>query len=762
MKMARLKSVSALLLALLMVAGMIVPVAAAEDTVQAGTTSIEQVKEILGAATYDDYLTKYAQTSDGKDDITLAGGDFDAETTTADAAQLKVSDVDGVQALYTPEAGIVQWKFTVETEGMYNIALQYRQVDNEKASSIERIVRLDGKIPFKEARYITMTKVWSNDYTLDEQGNPTWKRDSLGNDMRPRRIEKAEWRTVQLEDSSAFYNEPFIFYLSAGEHTISMESVREPVYVGSLRIFKAKTVPTYEEYLAANSDKPEGTAEVKVQTEYPEVMSDISLYPINDRTSPVSEPQDASRIRLNTIGSDKWKQAGQWLRWEVDVPAGGAGMYSINLRFKQIVSGVYSSRSIRINGETPFKEARNLRFLYNDNWQISPLSDADTSFKFYLAEGTNVIEMEVVLGDMAQVLRNVELSLSNMNEMYRKILMITGPSADVNRDYGFEKLIPEVLEGLIAESDNLYAISKQFEEIIGQKGEYTVLLDKIALLMSRMGNDTDKIASSLGTYKSNIGSLGTWLLERRNQPLEVDYMLIQPADAKLPRADANFVQSFMYEVQAFFLSFFNDYSSIGSSEEFDVKEKDVVQVWIGSGATIGRDQAQIIRQMIDDTFSAEYNVRVNLKLVAVGTLLPATLAGTGPDVALTMNAGDPVNFAIRSAVLPLNDFPTFNEVTKRFSPSAVKPLTLFESNKQAAGEDPNVYGLPENQTFPMMFYRKDIFAELDIEIPKTWDELYALVPVLQTKSMEVGMPRTWNDAAVYVPAERGAVCRGRN
>jgi ABC-type glycerol-3-phosphate transport system substrate-binding protein len=39
----------------------------------------------------------------------------------------------------------------------------------------------------------------------------------------------------------------------------------------------------------------------------------------------------------------------------------------------------------------------------------------------------------------------------------------------------------------------------------------------------------------------------------------------------------------------------------------------------------------------------------------------------------------------------------------------------------------------------MLFYRKDIFVELDLEVPKTWDELYKVVPVLQKRNLEVGV-----------------------
>jgi ABC-type glycerol-3-phosphate transport system substrate-binding protein len=51
----------------------------------------------------------------------------------------------------------------------------------------------------------------------------------------------------------------------------------------------------------------------------------------------------------------------------------------------------------------------------------------------------------------------------------------------------------------------------------------------------------------------------------------------------------------------------------------------------------------------------------------------------------------------------------------------------------------HVYGLPETQNFNMMFVREDILAELNIEIPRTWDDILAAIPILQANNMQIGM-----------------------
>lgn len=114
----------------------------------------------------------------------------------------------------------------------------------------------------------------------------------------------------------------------------------------------------------------------------------------------------------------------------------------------------------------------------------------------------------------------------------------------------------------------------------------------------------------------------------------------------------------------------------------------------------------------------------------MGTLLPATLAGQGPDIAMQIENDLPVNFAMRNASTDLTQFADFEEVRERFRPSAVVPYSY----------DGGVYALPETQTFNMLFYRKDVLDQLDLEIPQTWDEVSNLLAVLSKNHMQFGLP----------------------
>jgi len=179
-------------LALLMILGTaavpVLPVAATVQNDAATQSRIDQVKEILNAASYDVYLkdnsdlyvSEHNQMPMGSGEIVIKPGDINSDPALTTAQGVKTADQLGKSALYLPDSGAVSFNFTVAKEGLYNLAITYLQVVG-KTSAIERMLRIDGKVPFKEARYITMTKTYVDDYVyaddtdLDSNGNPKLK-----------------------------------------------------------------------------------------------------------------------------------------------------------------------------------------------------------------------------------------------------------------------------------------------------------------------------------------------------------------------------------------------------------------------------------------------------------------------------------------------------------------------------------------------------------------------------------------------------------
>ena len=109
-------------------------------------------------------------------------------------------------------------------------------------------------------------------------------------------------------------------------------------------------------------------------------------------------------------------------------------------------------------------------------------------------------------------------------------------------------------------------------------------------------------------------------------------------------------------------------------------------------------------------------------------MLPATVAGIGPDL-VVQSSPDVFNFAMRGAAYPLSEFDDAEEVAARFDEASLITMRYLG----------NLYGLPETVSFNMMFYRTDIFEELGIKVPQTWDELIEISTVLANNNMQIGV-----------------------
>ena len=702
--------------------------------------TIEDVKEILNALSYEEYSKKYADVPRATEAILIDAVDYVAEKTDAEVeitSDYPAADGSAVTGLYIPGDGIVVWTANIPKTAKYSISVEYYPVE-AKAVPVQRIFRLNDKIPFAEARYISMSKVWTNTYEeLDPDTGRKFKLDIDRNELRPTMSQSPEWRVYELRDGDGFYSESFEFVFEAGVNELSLESVSEPVVLKSISLIPHVDIPSYESVSAeyeSNGYKPaDKSAVIKLQAEEPVAISSQTVYPVEDVSSAITSPSDSTRIMLNTIGGEKWQTSGQWVRYTFTPEK--SGLYNIVTRYKQSINdGLYSSRTLYIYGGQyngiPFSEATQLRFEYSSDWQVARLNDGTTDFEFYFEAGVEyTIELEVSLGSMGDVVRRVEDALTRINNAYLNIIKLTGSSPDSYRDYGFSRVMPEVLNEFILMSREIDDVSKYLSKVAGVKGSQVATLDRVSWLLEKMGADEDVIAKNLSELKAYIGNLGTWITTAKTQPLQLDYIRIQSTDAKLPKATEGFFKAFGFEIQKFFMSFVRNYDRVGAQEELSEKD-DVVEVWLA----YGRDQSQVIRTLVNNEFTPQTGISVNLKLVAGGTLLPSILAGMGPDVYIGLGQSEVINYAIRSAILPIEDMPDYDQVIEAFNDAAMVPLGIEDADGVY-----HCYGLPETQRFPMMFYRKDVLADLGIDIPKTWDDILAAVPVLQANNMEIGL-----------------------
>lgn len=657
------------------------------------------------------------------------------------------TDYEGMQgdSVYTSENSLVEFEVEVQKEGFYNLSLVYYPIAG-KNSDIERSIFIDGKLPYKEMASIDFYRIWRFDLeedNLNANGSATyhWEKDNQGNDNRPSMIEAPEWITSYVYDSEGYVTSPLAVYLTKGTHTITMLSLREPMLINKIVLSNASSAKSYAD-IKAEQDAKGATAtsghKITIEGENATRTSSQMLYPTQDQSSPSVSPSSAKELLNNTIGGNSWRLVGQWIEWDFDIPQ--SGYYNISLYDCQnFVRGIYVSRRITIDGEVPFKEMEDYGFSYGQSWREDVLSDENgEAYQFYLEEGHHTLRMQAVLGDFSNIISEVQSCVQQLNSIYREVIKITGVSPDTYRDYQLEASLPELHNELVAVREQLAGAIDQMQALTGKNSDRLTVLLTMRDQLDDLIDDAEYFVRVIGSYKINVRACGNWVTQVTEQPLAIDRINITSPDTKVEYKNTSFFSKLGYECRRLYYSFVIDYNQIGNVIEDDKADDTTITLWIGSG----RDQANIIKKMIDEGFTNSFGVNVNVQLVDMNTLLRAELAGEGPDVAIqvantngiagaVLNTGNdtPVNYGIRNAVLDLSQFDDLDEVRTRFAEAAMVPFEF----------DGATYGLPETTTFPVMFYRKDILAELGMEVPETWDEVKVAMAVLAKNQMEFGM-----------------------
>lgn len=667
---------------------------------------------------YKNYISNYSSADYAVSDI-----EIDINKAYSSGNSFQQRNDNNIHYLYTASSGSINFPVDISESGLYSIEISYK-AESERGTDIERGILINGTYPFDEAAKIKFSRLYQNEGSTE--GTTKFDKDNSGNDIRPSQIEVDYWQTTYVYDSLHLQNDPLLFHLSSGSNIITLTAISEPLSIKSIRLVAPTDLPEYSQLSATYKENNYTLADcdtIFLQAEYADFKSSPTIFPLSDTSSPAIVPYEPYKTRLNSIGGSRWQDPGEFLIWNFEVEK--SGLYTIAIKSRQnITHDAKSTRALYIDGKIPCAELKNIQFPYNRNWQQNFLSDGKEYIQLYLEKGKHELKLEVLLGDTSEKIQEVESILKELNSIYSTILMITGSSPDQMRDYQLDVLIPNEIERLGELSDELQSISEWFYAYTGGKGSNNSILDTTSRILKIMSSDHEKIPKNFSAFKTDIGSLADWIVSSRQQPLAIDYIAICGQDNDLPKANANFFEQFLYGTQRFLSSFTSDYSNM--NESAGDKTVGQINVWIGSG----RDQAQVLKKLISSDFIPNTNISVDLKLVSPSVFLPATVAGIGPDIALSMEDTEPVNYAIRNAVYDLTNFDDYKEISQRFLPERLVSLSY----------DSAVYALPETQSFNVLFYRKDILDQLGVTVPNTWDELIAIIPILLKNNLSFAMP----------------------
>lgn len=684
-----------------------------------------QADKVYDDSRYISYISRYKESDYNGSVIEV---DVVADIDKSNGAKAVVEEYEGRKALCTSDEDVYTWNVKVQKAGLYAVKLDYYTLEGY-GSNIERKISVDGAYPYDEAEDIEFSRVY-----VDEVPNPS------GLLNRPNQIEKRCWMSGYATDAVGYYSPALYIYLTEGSHTLTIESVKEPMAIGGITLLSENVMPaSYEETLSAA--RSAGAQDVTgvlndglsiFQAENTLEKSSPTLYAKSDTTSTRTQPSSYTEKLLNSIGGTGWQYSNQWITWEFEVPK--SGFYNIGVRALQnFQQGIYFNRSVYIDGELPFEEATNVHFFYGDDWQTFSLGEGDGSepWRFYLEEGTHTITFKNTVGDIVDMLAEADSILESLSSINLKLLAILSTTPDVDRDYQIAVYMPDELKELKEDEARLQKMFDAMVAMTGERGQLTSQLEQLINIVNKMHMEPNKIASRYSRYREMVGGFGEWIIGMREQPLLLDYLYLAEVGTEVKAANDNIWNKLASQVMGFITSFSSDYSVLSNVEGNADKS---ITVWIGSGLTGGRDQAMALNQMIMDGFTKETGISVNLQLVPASTLKTAVFAGRGPDLALQVVQTEPVDFAVRGAAYDLTQFDDFEEVASRFSPNALEPFE-FEGG---------IYAVPETMSFPMMFYRTDIMEDLgiDVSLLETWTGIVEILAILQSQNMDFALPST--------------------
>lgn len=658
---------------------------------------------------YTAYAAQHAEVPAGGQTLELKGGSYTEDAGAGVTADGVVKDA----VRWESEQGSLRFHVTTAAEGLYIFKLRYRPLPG-RGGDIRLGVRLDGQYPFAEARELSFPRLWQD---ADEK-----QTDTSGNELVPEQVELDRSIQYEAQDIVGRHNGAYVFHLTAGEHVLELVAVSEPFILESVILEPALECPDYNETLQPDAAKYNGSP-IVIEGEDALYKTASSLLPQSDTNSAVIRPADPEHMLLNYIGGTGWDGIGQAITWKIDVPQDGYYRLGATYRQDTVINGV-SYRMLKIDGELPFAEAGEWAFPYKNGWAYTDFANEEGApYVLYLTEGEHELSLSVCMGSMASFRSRLESLVDDIGDLYIQIHMITGEFPDANRSYELFKQIPDFNDRLKDMADRLKALAEDMEKTTGgQNSSLVSSLNNMRRVLNIMLENPYAAHQYKSDYYSNYNTVSSWLYEMTSMPLAIDALYLQSPNTQGAARETSFWQSAAYAVQRFVSSFSQDYQYEVSSQN-----SEALTLWITSSF----DQAQVVQSLLSNSFTKETNIEVNVKLVNT-TLVQGLLSGDFPDCVFGAAHAEPVNLAIRGVLVDLTQFDDFEEVTARFRKDACLPY-VYEGG---------CYALPDTQSFRVQFYRQDIFEELDLSVPQTWEEFADVAAVLMRNNMQVGLPYT--------------------
>ncbi len=650
----------------------------------------------------------------------MAEGTSGTVVTASEAVSQAVSDGNiSVNIIKELKIGSkVEFDLSVQEAGDYELEFVFEAISRD-----DPLVSLmiDGKLPFPEAERLEFPNDWV------DNGEP--RTDEKGNEISPEQTLKTGTVYSTAQDKTGLYELPYTVALEAGVHKVAIEVFQGELSLKAINFNKPEVLQSYKDWLKGQSPNGKTDDTVVIEGEKASVKNDKALIQLTDNTTADLSPSSPVIRKLNYIGGANWSEAGETISWKFECEK--SGYYSLGFKYRQdtIINGV-SYRHLKIDGKTPFEEAKRVKFAYDPSWNYFEYGE-EKPYLVKLDKGEHTLSLSVTAGELSSVYASLKDVVASLGDLYIDITMIVGETVDNYRSYELFNQIPDFNDRLDSNIKSLKALVELIEKV--QEADSGSLVSNLVSAIETLELMRDKPYSAhryKSSYYTAYTNLSATLGTLTNMPLDIDRIfLIGDGDGEAEHS-VSFGKKLLFSAKRFFTTFAADYNAVEAESG-----KDTVTLWVNWG----RDQAQVLNALIRESFEANNDIDVIVK-ISNASIIQGILAGKGPDVMLNMSRSDPVNFAMRGALVDLEQFSDFKEITTQFTDGATVPYEYKDGT----------YALPDSQSFYMMFVRTDILNEFGLEIPKTWDEFLRVSNILQRNNLQVSLPMTQITASTTV------------
>jgi ABC-type glycerol-3-phosphate transport system substrate-binding protein len=710
LKMKKIVTLSLILivssLALLGLAGVFTP----KETADPVITNLESV---IREGHYSEYLSMYQEEFGTDDPFVVEAVDF----------------VLPLGEFLEPDQLSYEWvsdssmtlNVTIDTEGLYFIHVKYMSLSDSHIP-IGLSIRLNGEedSPYYEASQITLPTLWT-------EAEETLGVDRYGNDVSVTQKTFDVDQDIVLRDAQRLYQDGLSFYLTTGDNTIEIEKISGELSLKQVRIEPKKTYISYETYSQNAEDSASSIVRIEAEESLYRNSSTIARGVSRD---PLVEPFSMTKLKLNVLGTDSYDVSGDQATWETGIES--AGWYYITLKTQILRQNASIYKTLYVNGEIPFEEAKHLVFSYSRNWQNLSLKTLDGEpLKIYLEPG-DLLSLEVDSSLFVSIVEKLRMMTAEMSQMGLDVTKLTRNNTDQGIDWEMLDYFPDLNIVLSRWIDELDEVNEVLRALYGFNNDAQIIRDMEAAIskIEKIQDDVNELPRRL-TLLSTGSSSAVQLISNQldnilKQPQVLDALFLHTDLDAVPDPNPNFFINFRVFFARFFLSFVDQsYSDQASSEE--------LEIWVNRS----RQYVDLLQKITDDQFTSQSGIKVKISLINDdGKLLLANSANQQPDAALGISAWIPNEYGMRGMLYDMSQAEGFSDVIDVYNPEQLIPMTY----------DGKLFGLPETENFFVMFYRKDILEELDLEVPSTWQDVLDMLPVLRRYGMSFYIPLSSSSA----------------